>query len=863
VRTFKGGEPILYAFDCALLERETGKGYVYTAVNLTSGESLVLSRRINPLSPQCVEAMVDKIRLSSVAGASRLQAERPVKEHINLDKAREILDAVFKTYLPEYGYNVRTEQISLAEHILAAISRRDTTLAEAEVGTGKTLAYLVPAIITKRGRLNDYWNTGLYPDMQYSEMAKMPIVIATSSIALQKAILTEYIPELSNILVESGIIKTPLTAVIRKGKEHYVCERNLRAHLTFEFNPAARRTLEQLLLPNAAIDLAEIDGLTPYMKRSICVSGRCLTTCVHRETCQYLAFRSEVLSSLIDIQICNHNYLLADTLRRADGGQSLIPNYQTLVIDEAHKFLAAARSMYGVDLSSQSTSEILSTVGRQVFKREGYQNLARRAAKKLFDESVKLFKGLLENAKNDSDDDTDRFTAEIDKDAGRHLRNIRDIAERLILILRDEAFYLKAEELLDWVRKKYGTNTDRISLKKLLTQTVDEGVTRDSQHDMMFAQMVSLHKAICALPEIKKSIDIEMENQREKGFYAVSKTARVSDVIWKKARRLLPVEGGAGKYSERIIRLLWEVSQLRDHAAVLAKPGDLICWLETSDDENKLCSIPKDLGARLFTDQWRKGVPTILTSGTLSAGGDFSHIKRTLGLERLKSRLTETSKPSPFNHRENSLLYISENVPFPDQKNRDYIMAVADESERLIRASHGHAAVLFTSYKAMDMVWEILAKRGLPFPLFRLDKGGVREIERFKESNGGVLFASGAMWEGIDIPGDALSMLIIVKLPFAVPDPIGEYEQTLYKDMFEYKHRVIVPEMLIKLKQGDGRVLRKEDDTGVVAIFDCRAANGGAYRVPVINTLPERRVTDKIEDVEDFFRNKKDPEYFI
>lgn len=162
----------------------------------------------------------------------------------------------------------------------------------------------------------------------------------------------------------------------------------------------------------------------------------------------------------------------------------------------------------------------------------------------------------------------------------------------------------------------------------------------------------------------------------------------------------------------------------------------------------------------------------------------------------------------------------------------------------------------------MDMVWEQLSKRGLPFPLYRLDKGGVRELERFKNGNGSVLFAAGALWEGIDIPGDALSMLIIVKLPFQVPDPIGEYEQTLYKDMFEYKSKLVVPEMLIKLKQGFGRLIRKEDDTGVVAILDSRAANGGAYRARVLSALPDCRITQNISDIDQFLIHKKPADYF-
>jgi ATP-dependent DNA helicase DinG len=208
------------------------------------------------------------------------------------------------------------------------------------------------------------------------------------------------------------------------------------------------------------------------------------------------------------------------------------------------------------------------------------------------------------------------------------------------------------------------------------------------------------------------------------------------------------------------------------------------------------------------------------------------------------------------------MLYISEDMPFPDQSCENYILSVANEIEELVNASHGHAAVLFTSYKAMDLVWEILERRGLQFPMFRLDKGGVREIERFKESGNGVLFAAGALWEGIDIPGDALSMLIIVKLPFAVPDPIGEYEQTLYSSMAEYKDRVIKPEMLVKNKQGYGRGIRKETDTCVIAMLDSRVNSNGSYREIVLDSLPNCYVTDDIELVGQFYKVKKSPEYF-
>ena len=296
------------------------------------------------------------------------------------------------------------------------------------------------------------------------------------------------------------------------------------------------------------------------------------------------------------------------------------------------------------------------------------------------------------------------------------------------------------------------------------------------------------------------------------------------------------------------------------------KHDEHICWLENgstdADSEMKLCAIPKDLDRILFQGLWFKGFPVVLTSGTLSANKDFSRIKRTLGLDYAGTRLTEISKPSPFNHRDNTLLYISENVPFPDIKNGNYIDAVADETEKLIRAAHGHTIVLFTSYKVMDMVYERIASRGLPFPLFRSNRKDTNALERFKQSGNGVLFASGAMWEGVDIPGDVLSMLIIVKLPFAVPDPISRYGQTLYNGIDDYKHRVIIPDMQLRLKQGGGRLIRLVTDTGVIAILDIRASLKGAYREYALAALPPCCVTSDIGDIDPFLRAVKDAAYF-
>jgi len=749
--------PLFTAYGCVLLERDTGKSYIYTAVNLKNRKREVISRRSTPLTTNGVSAIAEKIRMSNVAGAGKMEADRVFGDKMAQENCKDILSSLFCEILPQCGFNIRDAQISLADEILDAISRRSIFLAEAEVGTGKTLAYLAPAIIAKRGRLNCYWNMSFYTGSPYVEMAHMPIVVATSSIALQKAIITDYIPQLSQILMDYGVIKTPLTAVLRKGREHYICERKLRAHILFERNAATKETLEELLSPRASIDLAEADGLTPYVKRKICVPDRCDKHCPHRAECQYLRFREQSESPNIDIQVCNHNYLLADAMRRSSDQRPIIPNYQMIIIDEAHKFLQAARSMYGVEMSVSSLLEIKEMAYALKFRNGAAQDEIRTVADKLAGQACRLFRRLEEQTQSDdTDSEAERFSAAIDTSASRNLRNIRDMSDSLIEMLQHEAL-------------------------------AGSGLGRKSQ-------------------------------------------------------------------------LLWELEQIRNQATILAHHDDLICWVEI-DSDCRLCGIPKDLSRRLYDDLWSKGVPTILTSGTLSAAGDFSYVKKSLGINYAsRYRVLETSKSSPFNYAENALIYISADMPFPNQSDRDYIFAVANEIEQLLYASHGHAAVLFTSYKAMDMVLEHLEDRGIPFPMFRLGKGNIKEIEHFKQSGNGVLFAAGSLWEGIDIPGDTLSNVIIVKLPFAVPDPIGEYEQTLYDSMDEYKDCVIKPNMQVRLKQGAGRGIRTEYDTAIISIIDIRANK--TYKGITLDALPNCPVTNKIEDVERFTRVKKSAEYF-
>ena len=215
-------------------------------------------------------------------------------------ESHRMAEKIFRDILPRHGMAVREEQIALCHEVLDTLYNKEISLCEAGVGTGKTLAYLVGCIL---------WQ------MHRPERMKLPIVISTSSVALQDAILTEYLPELSAILLAEGIITAPVTAVVRKGKERFVCDARLaeRASLV---HPKRTREKSSLRIAENILDMDHIPELSRYDRCRICVPQSCPRDCFMRLDCRYQQYLRDSMKP--DIQICNHNYLLADASHRQD-----------------------------------------------------------------------------------------------------------------------------------------------------------------------------------------------------------------------------------------------------------------------------------------------------------------------------------------------------------------------------------------------------------------------------------------------------------------------------------------------------------------------------------------------------------------
>ena len=260
------------------------------------------------------------------------------------EKAHEEIDYIFKTLLPQRGMAERPEQIRLCHSILDAMLDGSIALCDAGTGIGKTFAYLTAGILHGKCRAAE-------------GKPQRPILISTSSIALQSAIQKEYLPLLSSVLLSEGLISAPIEAVIRKGKAHYACdarlERRVRQVEGSHKNPAARQALHTAW---HVLDLDQLSGMSSYDRERICVPKRC--NC-RRKDCRYRCFLDACQSGQYTVQICNHNLLLADLIHRSQKKKSILPDSAAIIIDEAHKLPETARQMFGVTRNAQDFAELI------------------------------------------------------------------------------------------------------------------------------------------------------------------------------------------------------------------------------------------------------------------------------------------------------------------------------------------------------------------------------------------------------------------------------------------------------------------------------------------------------------------------
>lgn len=656
-----------------------------------------------------------------------------------VDDPLDVIDSIFRIVLPNNGYNIREEQISLAKKMYIGFTKKQVALCEAEVGTGKTLSYLVAAIVAKHHNNKTYGQN-------------LPVTITTSSIELQKALVEREIPNLSQMLLDYYIIDRPLTAVLRKGKEHFFCRyryndflRNIKRYP--EKYADTIETLESMRELRAGIDLDKY-RISGTVKNRICVKGSC-SGCGKKKNCEYNEFTQEMYHLPdLDFQVTNHNmYLMSQKTRTAEH-PPLLRESCFVVVDEAHKFKEAAEDTFGERISEKDVERYVNSV-KLLCTPDADREKYKECLEKLLAENHALFSSLRKN------------------------RHANDLDE------------------------------DRGSIITLTTQ-----------------QTGKLNR-ICALVD-------QIEKMKVKRNYGIAVT---------------------GSYLLTAIR-------------TINKGSKSTIWLDT--DENSLlslCCTPKDVNNILRKQVWDKNISHVLTSGTISDGTDFEYFKAENGLNQIPNRLIlESRTESPFDYANHTRLYMPQGMPLPDGTD-EYYKAVAEKIYKIIAATNGHTAVLFTSYKTLNLVHELLADRLCAYDVICMTRSNKNAITDFKRSKNGILFASGSMWEGVDCVGDCLSSVIIVRLPFPMRSAIMEEKKDACANVGDFIDRYCTPNMLIRLRQGVGRLIRCESDTGVVSILDPRAASK-AYSEKIRHALHKFPLARSESEIQDFMHSVKSNKYY-
>ncbi len=620
-------------------------------------------------------------------------------------------------------YEERPEQTELASAVDAVMQKGGRLIAEAGTGVGKSFAYLVPAIAAAADRGER-------------------VVIATHTIALQEQLLGKDVPFLS------GILPAEFSVVLAKGRGNFLCQRRLgmavRGGKELFDGQGADDQLQKIVDWAKTTDDGTLQDLPFVPDRDVwnrvnAEAGNCLgKRCEFFDRCHYQAGRRRLANA--NIVVANHHFLFADmSLRRA--GWGLLPDFEHLVLDEAHGVEDVAGDYLGLRVSRGMVLHLL----RQLASKQG--------------------RGVL-------------HTVEGADEAREYVRLTRDATT---------GFFM---EVAAWVRAGRPRN-GRIHEPELFTRTLAD-----------------------ALDELGASIARLADRQEapEKHQELKARAARASGL------------------SDELFALIG-----------MTREGH-VYWAEEEKGGNvSLRSAPIHVGPELGEHLWGPLKSVTLTSATLSAGGKdgFRHLAERVGIEPTATLLCG----SPFDYRTQAKLIVDTRVPEPSAGDA-YEDALPNAVLHHVRESSGGVFVLFTSYGSMDRCHEACASalRNEGHLVFKQGDGLPRAamLEQFKAASGGVLFGTDSFWQGVDVPGEALTMVIIARLPFAVPThPVQEARtQSIEARGGNPFGDYSLPRAILRFKQGFGRLIRSKRDRGTVVVLDQRVVSK-RYGRQFIRALPE------------------------
>ena len=633
-------------------------------------------------------------------------------------------------------YEYRPGQLEMAKAVERSLEERRHLIVEAGTGTGKTLAYLLPALRTGQR-----------------------VIISTGTKALQDQLFFRDVPFLESLL-------GPLRVCYMKGRANYLCRHKL---VTLQTQPilSGLEEIDQYRQISAweqtteTGDRSELSGMpesSPLWNKLDARTEACLgSTCPDYRRCFITEMRRKAMES--DIIIVNHHLFFADLSVKQEAAGApdagILPEAAAVIFDEAHELEEVASNYFGLSVSNVRFEELARDTDALLRGKEGAEKLP-GVTQQLRERARMFFAGL-----------------PIAGDGRQPFVGREDFLETsgdLYMSVRATLHRLEAEM---------------------------EGL-----------------KGIDEAPGLRKRV---ARLRTELEFLLESNASNM--VYWMERRASF---GGTDKAAARGPRAQSRTTFLQ------ATPIDV-----------------SELLHEMVFDQ----IPTVvLTSATLTVQGGFEHMRKRLGLTEAR----ELVVPSHFQYDKQALLYLPPNMP--DPREPDFPEAAANCIRRVLEITRGRAFCLFTSYSQMRDLYERLLPV-LDFPLL-LHGTAPRNalLEEFRSTPNAVLFGTSSFWQGVDVQGEALSCVIIDKLPFAVPsDPVvaarmRAIEEAGGKPFFDYQ----VPAAVLTLKQGFGRLIRSLEDRGVLVLLDPRVRRQ-RYGQTFLASLPPYRMTATITDVEAFF----------
>ncbi len=671
------------------------------------------------------------------------------------------------------GYEQRAPQVAMARGIAQAFNEGGMLLVEAGTGTGKSMAYLLPAAL-------------------YALRRGERVVISTNTINLQDQLYNKDIPDVQRMLAEAPELQRndeplpDLQAQLLKGRSNYLCLRRYKqVQRETDFAPHEARAMlkVQFWLPTTTSgDRAELllleDEQVAWGRINVtadtCTGARCPD---FRECFFFRARRQAEAAHLI---VVNHALLLADLVSQSH----IIPQFEHLIIDEAHNLEDVATEQLGFHLNQADLLKLCD----DLYSEEGRESVSGLLA------SYQI------SFRESSAEQADREQAD----------QLADALRPLVATTRT-AISACFNHLLGFVKEQL------------------EG-SRATDNRFRITPAVRRKPEWAALEQVWENLSLPLRE--------------IGELLGKFETLLLNLEGAdLADYDELLLRVQWlkrTCTELRVQLGHVVQGNDeLVSWLtyDAPREQVGISAAPLQVAEILQAQLFAEKQTSILTSATLAVNESFAYVRDRLGVYAP----TELQLESPFDYRQQALLYIPDDIPEPNQSG--YQAMLEEALITLCVATQGRTLALFTANSTLRQTYTGIqdALEAHEITVLAQNIDGTRRalLERFKQSPRTVLLGTTSFWEGVDVVGDALSVLVITKLPFAVPsDPVVAARSEQFSDPFmEYS----VPQSILRFKQGFGRLIRSRKDRGIVVVLDKRLLSK-KYGAQFLQSLPHTDV---------------------